>query len=145
MTKGKLYLLQARAITTLTAGNLDTYELNYSLLGDELWTNTNVAEAIPDVYAPFTWSIGRQLDEALNFIPGYYIFSGNIYGRHECYGIGQKAYGISWNGRCKHPPFQPQGRLRAGKPRAGARHFQGHQGRNKPGRIPEEIWPSRTP
>jgi len=81
VAKGKLYLLQARPITTLTAGNLDTYEMNYSLMGDELWINTNLAEAIPDVYSPFTWSIGRQLDEALNFIPGYYIFSGNICGR----------------------------------------------------------------
>ncbi|MCO1603312.1 PEP/pyruvate-binding domain-containing protein [Desulfosporosinus nitroreducens] len=78
---GKLYLLQARPITTLTGGNLDTYEMNYSFMGDELWINTNVAEAIPDVYSPFTWSIGRQLDESLNFIPGYYIFSGNICGR----------------------------------------------------------------
>jgi pyruvate,water dikinase len=81
VAKGKLYLLQARPITTLTGGNLDNYEMNYSFMGDELWINTNVAEAIPDVYTPFTWSIGRQLDEALNFIPGYYIFSGNICGR----------------------------------------------------------------
>lgn len=78
---GKLYLLQSRPITTLSAGNLDTYEVNYSLMGDELWTNTNVAEAIPDVYPPFSWSIARQLDDALNFIPGYYVFSGNICGR----------------------------------------------------------------
>lgn len=81
VAKGKLYLLQARPITTLTAFNLETYEINYSLMGDELWTNTNVAEAIPDVYPPFTWSIARQLDESLNFIPGYYVFSGNICGR----------------------------------------------------------------
>jgi len=78
---GKLYLLQSRPITTLSAGNLDTYEINYSLMGDELWTNTNVAEAIPDVYPPFSWSIARLLDDAVNFIPGYYVFSGNICGR----------------------------------------------------------------
>ncbi|MFT9496728.1 hypothetical protein [Anaerosolibacter sp.] len=48
---------------------------------DQLWTNTNVAEAIPDVYPPFTWSIARLLDESMNFIPGYYVFSGNICGR----------------------------------------------------------------
>lgn len=78
---GKLYLLQSRPITTLSVGNLDTYEINYSLMGDELWTNTNVAEAIPDVYPPFSWSIARLLDDALNFIPGYYVFSGNICGR----------------------------------------------------------------
>ncbi|HYE82058.1 MAG TPA: PEP/pyruvate-binding domain-containing protein [Clostridia bacterium] len=78
---GKLYLLQSRPVTTLSAGNLDTYEINYSLIGDELWTNTNVAEAIPDVYPPFSWSIARLLDDAMNFIPGYYVFSGNICGR----------------------------------------------------------------
>lgn len=81
VVKEKLYLLQARPITTLMAGNLDTYEMNYSFMGDELWTNTNVAEAIPDVYPPFTWSIARELDDAMKFIPGYYVFSGNIYGR----------------------------------------------------------------
>ncbi|MFZ5967254.1 MAG: PEP/pyruvate-binding domain-containing protein [Bacillota bacterium] len=81
VAKGKLYLLQSRPITTLSPGNLDTYEINYSLMGDELWTNTNVAEAIPDVYTPFSWSIGKLLDDAMNFIPGYYVFSGNICGR----------------------------------------------------------------
>lgn len=81
VAEGKLYLLQARPITTLTAGNLETYDMNYSLMGDELWINTNIAEAIPDVYPPFSWSIARKLDEAMNFIPGYYVFSGNIWGR----------------------------------------------------------------
>ncbi|WP_018211692.1 PEP/pyruvate-binding domain-containing protein [Desulfitobacterium hafniense] len=81
VAKEKLYLLQARPITTLSPGNLDTYDINYSLTGDEVWINTNVAEAIPDVFSPFTWSIGKQLDDALNFIPGYHVFSGNIYGR----------------------------------------------------------------
>ena len=81
VSKEKLYILQSRPITTLSGGNLDTYDMNYSYMGDELWINTNVAEAIPDVYSPFTWSIGRLLDQALNFIPGYYIFSGNICGR----------------------------------------------------------------
>ncbi|MBB6214192.1 pyruvate,water dikinase [Anaerosolibacter carboniphilus] len=81
VAKGQLYLLQARPITTLSVGNLDTYEINYSLMGDQLWVNTNVAEAIPDVYPPFSWSIAKQLDESINFIPGYYVFSGNICGR----------------------------------------------------------------
>lgn len=81
VVKGELYILQARPITTLAAFNLETYEVNYSLVGDELWTNTNVAEAIPDIYPPFTWSIARQLDESMNFIPDYYVFSGNICGR----------------------------------------------------------------
>lgn len=81
VSNGKLYILQARPITTLSYGNLDTYEINYSMMGDELWINTNVAEAIPDAFSPFNWSIERRLDGALDFIPGYYILSGNICGR----------------------------------------------------------------
>ncbi len=78
---GKLYLLQARAITTLSLGNLETYDINESLVEDALWVNTNVAEAVPDVFSPLTWSIIREFDNELNFIPGYYVWSGNIYGR----------------------------------------------------------------
>jgi pyruvate,water dikinase len=81
VAKGKLYLLQARPITTLTSGNLDTYEINESLSGDALWVNTNVGEAIPDVVSPLTWSIVRALDIESGFVPGYYLWSGNICGR----------------------------------------------------------------
>lgn len=78
---GKLYLLQARPITTLTPGNLDHYEINDSLAADDLWVNTNVGEAVPDVVTPFTWSLIRYLDEMTTFARGYYIWSGNISGR----------------------------------------------------------------
>ena len=78
---GKLYLLQARPITTLTIGNLETYEINETLAEDTLWVNTNVAEAVPDVFSPLTWSVIRGFDEELNFLPGYYVWSGNICGR----------------------------------------------------------------
>ncbi|WP_326909873.1 PEP/pyruvate-binding domain-containing protein [Sedimentibacter sp. MB31-C6] len=81
VAKGKLYILQARPITTLSFGNLDTYEINESLTGDALWVNTNVGEAIPDVVTPLTWSIVRDLDEESSFVPGYYLWSGNICGR----------------------------------------------------------------
>ncbi len=81
VAKGKLYLLQARPITTLTSGNLDTYEINESLERDALWVNTNVGEAIPDVVTPLTWSLVRALDIESGFVPGYYLWSGNIYGR----------------------------------------------------------------
>ena len=76
----KLYLLQARPITTLSPGNLDTYEINDSLAEDALWINTNVAEAIPDVFTPLTWSVIRQIDLAQQIYPGYYVWSGNIAG-----------------------------------------------------------------
>lgn len=81
VAKEKLYILQSRPITTLSIGNLDTYEINESLANEALWVNTNVGEAIPDVVTPLTWSIVRELDEASSFIPGYYLWSGNICGR----------------------------------------------------------------
>jgi len=71
VAKGNLYLLQARPITTLTAGNLDTYDINESLTGDALWVNANVGEAIPDVVTPLTWSLLRQLDNAAISAAGY--------------------------------------------------------------------------
>ena len=77
----KLYLLQSRPITTLTAGNLDTYDINESFTADSLWVNTNIAEAVPDVITPLSWSITRSLDLEVGAIPGYYIWSGNICGR----------------------------------------------------------------
>jgi pyruvate,water dikinase len=78
---GKLYLLQARPITTLSPGNLQTYEINESLAEDALWINTNVAEAVPDVFSPLTWSLVRGYDIETNYIPGFYVWSGNICGR----------------------------------------------------------------
>ena len=81
VANGKLYILQARPITTITSGNIDTYDINESLAGDALWVNTNVGEAIPDVITPLTWSIVRALDIESSFIPGYYLWSGNICGR----------------------------------------------------------------
>ncbi len=81
VAQGKLYILQARPITTLSVGNLDDYAINESLTEDALWVNTNVAEAVPDVFSPLTWSIIRGIDNELNFIPGYYVWSGNICGR----------------------------------------------------------------
>lgn len=81
VAKGKLYMLQARPITTQKTGNLDTYELNDTLDGDYLWTNTNVGEAMTDVFTPLSWSLIRALDEEQMVVPGYYLFSGNICGR----------------------------------------------------------------
>ncbi|MFZ7104097.1 MAG: PEP/pyruvate-binding domain-containing protein [Peptococcaceae bacterium] len=81
VAKGKLYILQARPITTQKTGNPDTYELNDTWDGDYLWTNTNVGEAMADVFTPLSWSVIRALDEEQMAVPGYYLFSGNICGR----------------------------------------------------------------
>ncbi|MFL0197176.1 PEP/pyruvate-binding domain-containing protein [Clostridium sp. WILCCON 0269] len=80
VASGELYILQARPITTLNIGNLDTYEINYSLCGDYLWSNSNVAEAMSDVATPLTWSILKAQDEEISVVPGYYLW-GNICGR----------------------------------------------------------------
>ncbi len=77
----KVYLLQARPITTLIGENLDTYAINESLAEDALWVNANVGEAIPDVMTPLSWSFIRELDNEALVIPGYYSWSGNICGR----------------------------------------------------------------
>jgi phosphohistidine swiveling domain-containing protein len=53
---GRLFVLQARPITTLRAYDPATGECNDSLTGDYLWTNANVGEAVPDVMTPCTWS-----------------------------------------------------------------------------------------
>ncbi|ASR46309.1 phosphoenolpyruvate synthase [Paenibacillus kribbensis] len=81
IANGKLFFLQARPVTTLSPGNMDTFEWNDSLTGDFLWTNTNVGESISDVVTPLSWSIIRALDEEHNVIPGHYLMSGNICGR----------------------------------------------------------------
>src|SRR5829696_1936612 len=52
-TGNRLFVLQARPITTLTPPD----PWNDSRDGDFLWTNTNVGEAIPDVMTPATWSM----------------------------------------------------------------------------------------
>ncbi|MBE0451570.1 MAG: hypothetical protein IBX70_12095 [Clostridia bacterium] len=56
---------------TLSPDNINHYDINYTLMDDEIWINTHISEVITDVYSPLTWSIGKILDE----------WSGNICGR----------------------------------------------------------------
>jgi pyruvate,water dikinase len=79
----KLYLLQSRAITTLIGHNPATGEWNDTLTGDYLWTNTNFAEAVPDVMTPSTCSLVRILhfDTATAVMPRALPLTGNICGR----------------------------------------------------------------
>lgn len=80
---GRLALLQARPITTFRNHDPATGDWNDSRLGDYLWTNTNVGEAVPDVMTPCTWSLMRififEVLPAMR-IDGYSGF-GNIGGR----------------------------------------------------------------
>lgn len=83
IAKGKLYLLQARAITTMQAHHVATGEWNDSLLGDYLWTNANFGEALPDVMTPFTWSIMQAYfrNNAIGIESTHFPMGGNIGGR----------------------------------------------------------------
>jgi len=83
---GRVYVLQARQITTLRDTEPPAEEWNDSLAGDYLWTNGNAGEAVPDVMTPCTWSLLRIfLPEAeplasLKGIREYHLY-GNIGGR----------------------------------------------------------------
>ncbi|MFX0210275.1 MAG: PEP-utilizing enzyme, partial [Candidatus Hodarchaeota archaeon] len=82
--RNKLYLLQSRPITTLFGHNIATGEWNDSYKGNFLWSNSNAAEALPDVMTPSTWSLWQKfhLDTIQIKIPNFPIV-GNIGGR--CY------------------------------------------------------------
>jgi len=60
--------------------NPETGEWNDSLLGDFIWSNANVGEAVPDVMTPLSWSILEQSFEKISIVPGYNMV-GNICGR----------------------------------------------------------------
>ena len=56
---GKIWILQARPITTLNPWNLETAELNDTLAGACLWSATNLSEANPEAQTPLTISLAR--------------------------------------------------------------------------------------
>ncbi|MBB2912085.1 pyruvate,water dikinase [Streptosporangium becharense] len=77
---GKFAVVQARPITGLRQ---PVEEWNDSLIGDYLWTGSNLGEAIPDVMTPCTWSLVQIfIGEAMASlpIPGFPMV-GNIGGR----------------------------------------------------------------
>jgi phosphohistidine swiveling domain-containing protein len=78
---GKLFLLQARPITTLIGHNPATGEWNDSLTGDYMWSNANLTEAVPDVMTPLTWSMWQIFHKETAFTSGEYPGVGNICGR----------------------------------------------------------------
>ncbi|MGH8878322.1 MAG: PEP/pyruvate-binding domain-containing protein, partial [Stackebrandtia sp.] len=80
---GRFTILQARPITNLDQTPDPREEWNDSHDGDYLWTASNVAEAVPDVMTPITWSMTkRHLSDAMA-IPGVgeHSVCGNIGGR----------------------------------------------------------------
>jgi phosphohistidine swiveling domain-containing protein len=77
---GKLFLLQSRPITTLSAHDSTTGEWNDSLTGDFLWSRNNFGEGRPDVMTPYTWSLTDYFWKDMSLLPGY-SYAGNIGGR----------------------------------------------------------------
>ena len=61
---GKLYLLQARPVTTLSRLNMDTYEVNGSS-GSKILTKTNVGEIFMQPVSPMTFSVLEKINDIL--------------------------------------------------------------------------------
>ncbi|MBN2005266.1 MAG: hypothetical protein JXA21_18050 [Anaerolineae bacterium] len=59
----RLYLLQARPITTLNGYDPTTGERNDTLTGNFLWSGTNLTEACPETMTPFTASLTECVNE----------------------------------------------------------------------------------
>ena len=57
VSDGVVYILQARPVTTIKRGNLDTYEINGSYAGEYLLTRTNVGEIFMRPVSPVTFSV----------------------------------------------------------------------------------------
>lgn len=86
---GRLYILQARPITTLNGYKADTCEWNDSLTGNYLWSGANLSENAPHVLTPFTLSLRKGLtkdgvdltDSSSMGLDGGYPVAGIIGGR----------------------------------------------------------------
>jgi len=74
---GKVYILQARAITTLRRLKAETYEVNGSLSGNKLLTRTNVGEIFMKPISPMTFSALEKINAFL----GLPEWLDNIYGQ----------------------------------------------------------------
>jgi len=81
LAHGRIYVVQARPITTLRGHNPAEGEWNDSLTGDFLWTRGNYGEAIPDVMTPCTWSLVQILLDDADPSVGPTRQYGNIGGR----------------------------------------------------------------
>lgn len=82
----RVFIVQARPITTLSDAPTATEVWNDSLSSDALWTNGNLGEAVPDVMTPCTWSLVQMfMSEATSSMsaPGIRAYQpiGNIGGR----------------------------------------------------------------
>ena len=65
VSNGKLYILQARPITTLYKNNYDEFRINDSLCGELLLSKTNVGEIFLRPVSPVTYGILKLLIDTL--------------------------------------------------------------------------------
>ena len=65
VSEGKLYILQARPITTLKRFDPDNYLINGSRAGDLLLTKTNVGEIFMKPLTPMTFSVLEEINNVL--------------------------------------------------------------------------------
>lgn len=77
VSEGKVYILQARPVTTISRGNEDLYRLNGSYAGEYLLTRTNVGEIFGMPVSPVTYSIQEKICDSVA-MPH---FIDNIYGQ----------------------------------------------------------------
>ena len=61
----KLYILQARPITTLRRLNMDTYDINGTRSGYKMLTRTNVGEIFMKPVSPATFSVLEKINDIL--------------------------------------------------------------------------------
>jgi rifampicin phosphotransferase len=78
---GRIFLLQARPITTFREFNPSTGEINATGTGDFLWSNGNASEIQPEVMTLLTWSIYKTWGEGYSVWWSRYPVLGNIGGR----------------------------------------------------------------
>ena len=79
VSNGKVYILQARPITTLNSHNEDSYDINDSLNGEYLLSKTNVGEIFMRPISPATHSVLNSVFDMIG-IP----LIANIYGQEYC-------------------------------------------------------------
>ncbi|SMC64264.1 pyruvate, water dikinase [Oscillospiraceae bacterium] len=77
VSEGKVYILQARPITTLRRIDSSTYRVNGSMSGYKLLTRTNVGEIFMKPVSPMTFSVLEKINDVLG-LPDWL---DNIYGQ----------------------------------------------------------------
>ena len=65
VAKGKVYILQARPITTLKRLYADTYDVNGTRSGFKMLTRTNVGEIFMKPVSPMTFSVLEKINDIL--------------------------------------------------------------------------------